>query len=231
MLNLDRGRINQKRRTRAALVTAAVGLIRQGNTPSVAEAADAAQVAKSTAYSYFPTQEALLAQATVDLAAEEWTGRFGTSPASGPDDAPAERVDAVIRRMHALLIANEAAFRTMLRVSLDPRLGEADGIPRRPGRRIMVLEEALADTREQLREDRFNRLLAALSLCTGIEASVVLRDIWSLQPDEAEAVVRWAARALVRASLEEASSSTTLSEGGLDDAESSLPASRASHPV
>ncbi len=54
------GRDKQKRRTRAAILTAVRELIRQGQIPSVADAADAADVSRRTAYRYFPTQEQLL---------------------------------------------------------------------------------------------------------------------------------------------------------------------------
>jgi AcrR family transcriptional regulator len=54
------GRVNQKRRTRAAIVAAAVELVEQGQSPTVAEVADAALVSRATAYRYFPTQEYLL---------------------------------------------------------------------------------------------------------------------------------------------------------------------------
>src|SRR4051812_37137151 len=61
------GRMNQKRRTRAALMTAAAEFVRRGETPSILQVADAALVSKSTAYRYFPSQDALLAEALLDV--------------------------------------------------------------------------------------------------------------------------------------------------------------------
>jgi AcrR family transcriptional regulator len=52
--------VNQKRRTRAALVEAAQRLLDQGRTPTVADVADEALVSRATAYRYFPSQEHLL---------------------------------------------------------------------------------------------------------------------------------------------------------------------------
>ena len=54
------GRINQKRRTRAAILAAAGVLLEQDQRPTVAEVADAALVSRATAYRYFPTQEYML---------------------------------------------------------------------------------------------------------------------------------------------------------------------------
>jgi hypothetical protein len=41
-------------------------------------------------------------------------------------------------------------------------------------------------------------------MCVGIEALIVLRDLRGLPEDEAEGVSRWAARTLLRESLEKA---------------------------
>ena len=56
------GRERQKNRTRRAVVEAASALVREGRTPTVAEAAEAAEVSRATAYRYFPTQDMLLAE-------------------------------------------------------------------------------------------------------------------------------------------------------------------------
>ena len=45
----------QRRRTRKAIVDAAMTLIAQGKTPSVADVAAAADVSRRTVYLYFPT--------------------------------------------------------------------------------------------------------------------------------------------------------------------------------
>ena len=47
------GRTNQKARTRAALLGSALALIRQGQRPTVEEAALAVGISKRTAYRYF----------------------------------------------------------------------------------------------------------------------------------------------------------------------------------
>ena len=54
------GRYRQRRRTRAAIVTAAMGLLKDGPAPSMAQIADAADVSRRTIYLYFPTLEQLL---------------------------------------------------------------------------------------------------------------------------------------------------------------------------
>src|SRR5919199_875057 len=66
----DAGRVRQRRRTRAAIVTATADLLAAGRTPSIAEIADAADVSRRTVYEYFPTVEQLLLDATVGLISE-----------------------------------------------------------------------------------------------------------------------------------------------------------------
>src|SRR5438105_10170966 len=56
------GRERQRNRTRRAVVTAAAELLQEGSTPTVAEAAERAEVSRATAYRYFPTRELLLAE-------------------------------------------------------------------------------------------------------------------------------------------------------------------------
>ena len=53
-------RVNQKARTRQAIVRAAGALLRDGRKPSLEEIAEAAQVSRATAYRYFPGLDALL---------------------------------------------------------------------------------------------------------------------------------------------------------------------------
>ena len=57
------GRVNQKARTREALISATRDLLAQGVVPSMERAATAASISRTTAYRYFPTQRELLTAA------------------------------------------------------------------------------------------------------------------------------------------------------------------------
>ena len=187
------------------MIEAATRLVREGASPSVTEVADAAGVSRATAYRYFPTQESLLAEVLVPdleaaLAAEvlprDLESRFG----------------AAFTSFWSLDVANEVALRTVLRRGLERPPGESgereeEACSIRAGRRVRWLKNALEPARERMDEESFERLVAAMCLCVGIESLVVLRDVCGLEGKEAEEVARWAAFTLLRASLRESESS------------------------
>lgn len=199
------GRMNQKRRTRAALIAAAAELVRGGATPTVVQVAEMALVSKSTAYRYFPDQEALLAEALLDVINQpELEAVYAAARTPGP---AAARLDAVVRADHALVVKHEAAFRTAIRAMLAPRADDPSEVPRRPGNRLRYLSEALAPLNDQLEAEQLQRLVMALAMCVGMESIMVTVDICGLSATEGEAVKRWAASALLRAALDEAATS------------------------
>ncbi|MGE0723371.1 MAG: helix-turn-helix domain-containing protein, partial [Alphaproteobacteria bacterium] len=61
-------RWRQRRRTRKDLLQAAARLARRGERPSLDQVAVEAMVSRATAYRYFPNVEALLIEASLDVA-------------------------------------------------------------------------------------------------------------------------------------------------------------------
>jgi AcrR family transcriptional regulator len=190
------GRTRQKERTRKALIAAARGLVAEGETPTVEEAAAAADISRTTAYRYFPSQRMLL------VAAHPETEASSLLPSDAPDD-PADRLEAVIDSFTQLIADTEAQQRTMLRLSLDPDAGEYGTGFLRKGRAIGWIEEALSPLRGQLSAKELRRLVLAVRSATGIEARVWLTDIAGLSTEEATQLMRWSARAMYRSALEE----------------------------
>ena len=206
------GRINQKRRTRAEILAAATELLNEGKSPTVAEVADAALVSRATAYRYFPTQEYLLFEAALESTRSDIDHQLEKNKL--PED-PEARLEMLIEVLQKRIIDKEAAFRTMLRLSLEQspngeeeHSGQSSPSRLRGGGRVRWIEKALAPVEGLLEEPDFRRLVAALSLCMGIEALVVMRDVCALETSEAEEVLRWAARTLLRSSLAEMPAST-----------------------
>jgi AcrR family transcriptional regulator len=188
------GRVDQKRRTREALIAATRELIANGAAATVEAAADAASISRSTAYRYFPNQRALL------IAAHPETAATSLLPDDAPDDA-ATRLDLVIDAFTRATVANEAQQRTMLRLSLEVDPVDRSQLPLRQGRGIKWIEEALAPLREQMSEAEVHRLTLAIRSTTGIEALVWLTDVAGLTREDATELMRSSARALLQSAL------------------------------
>ena len=188
------GRTNQKRRTRDALVAAARSIVAEGRTPTVEEVAEAASISRTTAYRYFPSQRALLAAAHPETAVESLL----------PDDPPedvAARLDIVIAAYTQTILDNESQQRTMLRLSLEADPEERSQLPLRQGRVIKWLEEALAPLQPQLTRSEVHRLAIAIRSATGIEALSWLTDVAGLSREDATALMRWSAHAMLDATI------------------------------
>ena len=188
------GRVEQKSRTRTALVDAAREMVARGLAPSVPEAADAAGISRTTAYRYFPNQRSLLAAAHPETGAVSMLGE-------DPPSDPATRLDEVVRLFTAMIVETEAQQRTMLRLSLEDDPEARGGQPLRQGRAIGWITEALEPLRDQLSDDELHRLVLAIRSATGIEALVWLTDIGGLRRDAAVELMRWSAQSMLQAAL------------------------------
>lgn len=191
----DTGRRAQKARTREALVDAAREVLAEGVTPTVEQAAAAASVSRATAYRYFPNRHELLVAAHPEVEADSLLG----------DDPPADpeaRLDATVRRLAEIFLDAERSYRAMLRLSLSAGGGRRE-LSLRKGRRYLWIEDALEPVRNRLGPEAFDRLVKAIALVVGIEALVTLIDLAGLSRERAVGVMRWSARALLRAALAE----------------------------
>jgi AcrR family transcriptional regulator len=188
------GRTAQKKRTRTALVAAARDLVAAGVTPTIEEAADAASISRTTAYRYFPNKRALLLAAHPEIAATSML------PADPPAD-PAARLDAVVRNFTDMILDTEAQQRTMLRLSLEIGDAEREALPLRQGRAIGWIAEALDGLSGDLTEEQIAQLVLSVRATIGIEAIVWLVDVAGLSRQDAAALTRWSAQALLHRAL------------------------------
>lgn len=204
---LASGRINQKRRTREAVLDAARTLLDEGRVPSVGEAADAALVGRTTAYRYFPTQESLILEASMDSVVDA-LDEPGGAEVDDTDD-PAERVDRVLRTMHGRIAEHEAAFRAIIRLSLEKQARLEPGRPGEvrllEGRRLTWMGDAVEPARDRLDEDVHDDLVAALAMLAGTESFIALKDACRVDdPHERSRIIRWTARMVLAGVLAQA---------------------------
>jgi len=196
------GRTNQKMRTRTAIKAAAGDFIERGETPTMEQIAEAALVSKSTAYRYFPSLDALIAEVMLDNAIQaDMQKVFEAAKSNGTAEA---RLNAVIHADQALVLKHEHSFRTAIGVMLTSHMDDSTRLPRRPGNRLRYLAESLSPIADQISSEQLERLVMALALCVGIESVVVLKDICGLNAAKAEQLKLWVASTLLQETLRDA---------------------------
>jgi AcrR family transcriptional regulator len=183
------------------MLATAIRLMQDGFIPSVSDVAEAAEVSRATAYRYFPSQAAMV-QAVVDEALGPILGWHSEAV------DPTERVADLFAFAFPRMLHYEATHRAALAQALEQwarrqagALGDEAPIVR--GNRKALLRDALAPLHPRLGRQAFDKVAQSLSLIFGIEAIVVLKDIWGLDGEEARRVATWAAHALVHAAIAE----------------------------
>ncbi len=131
------------------------------------------------------------------------------APRSADKDAH-KRVSELLGFALPRMLEYEATHRAALSQALDQwtrrqagTLGAEARIVR--GNRKALLREALAPLKNSVGSQTFDKLAQSLSLIFGIEAIIVLKDIWGMDDDEVREVALWAAHALRGKAVAEAS--------------------------
>jgi AcrR family transcriptional regulator len=198
-------------RTRRLMLETAIELMQRGETPSVSDVAEAAEVSRATAYRYFPSQ-AELVHAVVDEALGPILG--WTSDSSNAE----ERVAGLLSMSMPRILEFEATFKAALKLTLEQwAKGQAGTLGKEPpfkrGHRVELLQSAIAPLRGTLSRKQFQRLAKSLSLVYGLEVLTILKDLWGLEFAEVQDVAQWTARALIRAAVEEGTQAGTRTAG------------------
>lgn len=196
----DAGRVEQKSRTRNAILEAGLRLLQRGVRPTMTDVAEEAKVGRATLYRYYSSLEALLLEAPLaDRAAAPGVLMQGMGNASVGD-----RVAKVQDYLYDLVEANEAEFRMYLRATMDEWLqrGNSGEEPIRAGRRLEMLDAALAPSRAMLAPEDLRRLRDSLAVLTGVESLVVMQDVCGRTAEEGREVMEWAVRTLVAAAIQ-----------------------------
>lgn len=192
----------QRRRTRKAIVDAAIALLARGATPSVDDIAAAADVSRRTVYLYFPTFDQLLIDATVGALSQATVDRaIDGGPAGGDAE---DRLERLVRALQHVSPTMERLGRTLIRLTVEAGTRPEDqDSPRRGYRRMEWIEAALSPLRLRIGATRWRRLVTALAMVVGWEALIVQRDVCGLTPSQGEELSVWAARALLQATVQE----------------------------
>jgi AcrR family transcriptional regulator len=205
---MSTGRVNQKARTRAALLEAATELVREGRPPSIAEAAERAMVSAATAYRYFPSAEDLWFEASATAADLAPILQAADAAIEAAGDDVQARVEALVRTIGFPMLDDQAPFRRLAKAALDQwftRAG-ADGdfsTPVREGRRNHHIALALAPLRDRLPTGELDRIAHALGVVIGTDGMLALTDGVGLDVDAAKGAMLDTARWIVAGALAE----------------------------
>jgi len=190
------GRVNQKQRTRAAIVAAARDLISGSTEVTMPAVARAALVSEATAYRYFPDLVSLLREAVDGT----WPSPAEALASVEHSTDPVERIAVGTERLLRHVQAYQGAVRGMIAASVvRPR--EAG---MRPGYRFGIIDYALAPLESSLgrRDPRaFRELKQDLAIVVSAEALFTLTDLYELAPEEAIASAVRAARTITAAAV------------------------------
>jgi len=178
MTDSDTGRVNQKKRTRIAIVQACRELIRSGATVTMPDVARLALVSEATAYRYFPDLASLVHEAFDGM----WPSPAeALAPVAGSRD-PVERVAFACEFLLRGVLSSQTAVRAMIAATIT----RPEQAATRPGIRFGLIEEALAPLNDTL---------------GGTEALFSLTDLARLTPEDAIASLVRTATTVTEAAL------------------------------
>ena len=191
---VGKGRVNQKERTRQALMQAARELLDEGRSPTVAQAALRALISEATAYRYYADAPSLLR----DALAVNWPGLDDDLiriRASG--DMP-ERACIAAEAMARNVLSHERHVRMIIAMAYSP---DSDaGL--RPGFRFKLIEAVLEPIANSAEPEELRRLELALATVVSAEACLTLKDVCKIPNDQVIEISGWTARQLVTAFIQ-----------------------------
>jgi AcrR family transcriptional regulator len=191
------GRVNQKLRTRVAIVQAAAELSRTGREVTMPEVARAALVSEATAYRYFPDLVSLLREA---IGGQLPAAGEGLAAVADSDD-PVERIAAATEFLLRHVLDRQGVVRALIAATLI-RPAQAAA---RPGLRFGLIDDALSPLEETVaaaaRPAALTQLKRDLAVVVSAEALFSLTDLYGLDPEDAIASIVHTATTLTRAAL------------------------------
>lgn len=190
------GRVNQKQRTRTAIVAAARVLIGAATEVTMPAVARVALVSEATAYRYFPDLVSLLREAM-----------DGTWPSPAEALAPVEQSDDPVERIAFAtehLLRHVQRYQSAVRPMISATIIRPGAAAMRPGLRFGLIDDALAPleaTMGQQRPEALRQLKQDLAVVMSAEALFTLTDLAGLSPDDAIASAVRTARTITTAAV------------------------------
>lgn len=205
---INPGRVNQKARTRTALLRAAADLVREGRPPSVPEAAGRALVSVATAYRYFSSAEDLWWEASNVAIGTQGTLDEARQRVEAAGSDPHARLDALIRILGFAMLDDQVPYRQAAKTALEQWFRQAgtpdsERVPTRQGRRNEQIRNVIAPLGGKFARTDIDRIAHALGLVVGTEAMIGLTDAVGLDVPAAKQTLLDAGRWILTGALAE----------------------------
>jgi AcrR family transcriptional regulator len=193
---IETGRVNQKTRTREAIVHACRQLISSGGSVTMPEVARLALVSEPTAYRYFPDLYSLLTTALGGM----WPSPSAALAPVADSSDPVARVAFATDYLARYVMKYHGAIRLMIAATI----GRPDLARSRPGIRLALIDYALdplGDLWAASDADALPRLKQDLAVVISAESMFSLVDLYELSIDDAVASLVRSATAITAAAL------------------------------
>jgi AcrR family transcriptional regulator len=184
-ISLQKGRINQKLQTRAAILHAAKNLMGTKKKVSLEDIADKANVSRATIYRYFPSVELLITEASLDIhhqSPDELLVEVKDMPLN-------DRIFYIQNYYNQLAQDHELVFRRYLSTVLTESITSKKKI--RGSRRIESMKIALQPFKKDMPKDQFENLINISALLMGIDSLIVTKDVCDLSNAESNKLLKW----------------------------------------
>lgn len=185
-ISLETGRTNQKQQTRRNILKNTQLLLKEKSHLSLEDVANASGISRATIYRYFSNIDILCSEASLDINTK--------LPETIYEEVKhldiVNRILAIQDYFNELALSNESAFRKYISIYLKEDITNQKQ-PLRGSRRTACLKLALAQFKNDLDTETYNKLIAASTSLMGIEPLITTKDVCNLKNDEVKDCLKW----------------------------------------
>ena len=190
--SLDKGRVNQKIKTRTKILDAAKILMSTDKKVTLEDVADKAKVGRATIYRYFPNIDLLFSEASLDIhfmTPEELFNETQGMPLG-------KRILYVQDYYNTMAQDHETIFRRYVSTTLIESIGSGQKI--RGARRVETMDLILQSEASHLSERDKEKLRNVATVLMGIESMIVTKDVCGLSNQKSNETLNWAIECILK---------------------------------
>lgn len=194
-LKLKEGRVQQKLKTREAILLTAQSLMESTTDFTLEDIAEHADISRATVYRYFSNVDVLCAEAALNLHVKSTNDLLEEVKHLNMH----ETLIHIQEYFNQLASDHEMAFRKYLSVVLDESTqNENQKTTLRGARRPVVLEAAMQPYLKNMSPETSSNLMYIVTVLSGIEALVANKDVNGLDNDESSHLLQWALEMILK---------------------------------